>query len=148
MARLSLTRRVTFAAAHRYRRPEWSEARNLEVFGNCSRAAWHGHTYTCDVTVSGPVDPVTGFVVDLRRLDEALDAEVMARFDHRNINTDVPEFAEGLLVPSCENVAAYIAERVQAALGARAQVTRVWLSESPTLWAEWLADHERPAAID
>jgi 6-pyruvoyltetrahydropterin/6-carboxytetrahydropterin synthase len=140
MARLSLTRRVIFAAAHRYRRPEWSEERNLEVFGKCARAPWHGHTYTCDVSVAGPVDAMTGFVVDLRALDEILEREVMARFDHRTINTDVPEFAEGLLVPSCENVAAFIADRVQAALGVRAQVTRVWLSESPTLWAEWVAD--------
>lgn len=140
MPRLSLTRRVVFAAAHRYRRPEWSEERNLEVFGNCARAPWHGHTYTCDVAVAGPVDAMTGFVVDLRVLDEILEREVMARFDHRTINTDVPEFAEGLLVPSCENLAAFIAARVQDALGARAQVTRVWLSESPTLWAEWVAD--------
>ncbi len=140
MSRISLTRRVVFAAAHRYRRPEWSEERNFEVFGKCSRGPWHGHTYTCDVSVAGPVDEVTGFVVDLRALDEILDREVMARFDHRTINTDVPEFAEGLLVPSCENLAAFIAGRVQAALGAHARVTRVRLSESPTLWAEWVAE--------
>ena len=140
MPRISLTRRVIFAAARRYRRPEWSEERNFEVFGKCSREPWHGHTYTCDVSVAGPVDPVTGFVIDLRSLDEILEREVMERFDHRNINTDIPEFAEGLLVPSCENVASFIAARVQAALGARGQVTRVWLSESPTLWAEWVAD--------
>ena len=140
MPRSSLTRRVTFAAAHRYRRPEWSDERNFEVFGKCSRAPWHGHTYTCDVTVEGAVDPITGFVVDLVALDAALDSEVMARFDHRNINVDVPEFAEGLLVPSCENLAVFIADRMQLALGAEARVTRVWLSESPTLWAEWVAD--------
>jgi len=138
--RISLTRRVTFAAAHRYRRPEWSDERNFEVFGKCSRAPWHGHTYTCDVSVTGALDAVTGFVADLRTLDEILEREVMERFDHRNINTDIPEFAEGLLVPSCENVAAFIAGRVQAALGAGTTVTRVWLSESPTLWAEWVAD--------
>ncbi|MBW7932433.1 MAG: 6-carboxytetrahydropterin synthase [Gemmatimonadaceae bacterium] len=140
MPRLSLTRRVTFAAAHRYRRPEWSEERNLEVFGKCARAPFHGHTYTCDVSVAGPLDAVTGFVVDLALLDEILDREVMARFDHRNINADVAEFAEGRLVPSCENLAAFIAARVQDSLGARAQVVRVWLSEGPTLWAEWTAD--------
>jgi 6-pyruvoyltetrahydropterin/6-carboxytetrahydropterin synthase len=138
--RISLTRRVTFAAAHRYRRPEWSEARNFEVFGKCSREAWHGHTYTCDVSVEGSIDPVTGFVVDLRALDETLQHEVMERFDHRNINTEVAEFAEGRLVPSCENLASYIAARVQAALGDRGRVARVWLSEDPTLWAEWVAD--------
>jgi 6-pyruvoyltetrahydropterin/6-carboxytetrahydropterin synthase len=138
--RIALTRRVIFAAAHRYRRPEWSDERNFEVFGKCSRAPFHGHTYTCDVSVAGAVDPVTGFVVDLVALDDILAREVMARFDHRNINTDVPEFAEGLLVPSCENLAVFIAQRVQRALGERGLVTRVWVSESPTLWAEWTAD--------
>ncbi len=140
MARASLTRRVVFSAAHRYRRPEWSNEKNLEVFGACSREPWHGHTYTCDVSVTGPVDATTGFVVDLRLLDEILAREVMARFDHRTINTDVAEFAEGLLVPSCENVATWIAERVQRELGVRARVSHVRLSESPTLWAEWTAD--------
>ncbi len=140
MARASLTRRVVFSAAHRYRRPEWSNEKNLEVFGACSREPWHGHTYTCDVTVTGPVDATTGFVVDLRLLDEILAREVMARFDHRTINTDVAEFAEGLLVPSCENVATWIAERVQRELGDCARVSHVRLSESPTLWAEWTAD--------
>jgi 6-pyruvoyltetrahydropterin/6-carboxytetrahydropterin synthase len=138
--RISLTRRVTFAAAHRYRRPEWSDEQNFAVFGKCSRAPWHGHTYTCDVSVTGPVDPVTGFAVDLVLLDELLEREVMARFDHRTINTDIPEFAEGKLVPSCENVAAYIAARVQDGLGSRGVVMRVRLSESPTLWAEWVSD--------
>lgn len=141
MPQLSLTRRVIFAAAHRYRRPEWSDARNEEVFGDCARLPWHGHTYTCDVTVSAPVDKVTGFVIDLRTLDAVLAREVMQRFDHRTINTDVPEFAEGKLVPTCENIAAFIAERVQQALGADVRVTRVWLSESPTLWAEWTAEN-------
>ncbi len=140
MPHLSLTRRVTFAAAHRYRRPEWSDARNEEVFGNCARLPWHGHTYTCDVTVSGPVDGVTGFVIDLRALDAALEREVMQRFDHRTINTEVAEFEEGKLVPSCENLAAFIAAKMQHALGSGVRVTRVWLSESPTLWAEWVAD--------
>lgn len=137
MPRHSLTRRVTFAAAHRYGRPEWSEARNLEVFGKCARTPFHGHTYICDVSVSGPVDPLTGFVVDLAVLDDILSREVMERFDHRNINTDVPEFGDGRLMPTCENLAAFIAERVQQALGARAQVSRVRLAESETVWGEW-----------
>src|ERR1041384_2663113 len=94
-----LTRRVAFAAAHRYRRPEWSDERNAEVFGPCARPSFHGHSYTCDVTVAGPIDDETGFLVDLGVLDRVLAAEVRDRFDHRNINTDVPEFADGKLVP-------------------------------------------------
>src|SRR5688500_14922520 len=107
----SLTRRVTFAAAHRYRRPDWSDERNAEVFGACARPNYHGHTYVCDVTVSGPLDDATGFVVDLGVLDRALREEVHARLDHANLNLDVPEFADGLLIPSGENVARWIHER-------------------------------------
>jgi 6-pyruvoyltetrahydropterin/6-carboxytetrahydropterin synthase len=133
---------VAFAAAHRYRRPDWSDARNAEVFGPCARPSFHGHSYACHVTVRGPVDPETGFCVDLALLDRVLGEEVRDRFDHRNINTDVPEFADGRLIPTGENLAVFIAERVQqrldaaagdAADGAAARVTRVEVAEDETL---------------
>jgi 6-pyruvoyltetrahydropterin/6-carboxytetrahydropterin synthase len=133
----SLTRRVTFAAAHRYRRPDWSDEKNLEVFGSCSRPSYHGHNYACEVTVSGEIDPETGFVVDLGSLDAILREEVSDRFDHRNINSDVPEFADGKLIPSGENLARFIFERVQARLGARASVTTVTVAEDATLSATY-----------
>ena len=133
MPSASLTRRVTFAAAHRYRRPDWSEERNVAVFGACARPHYHGHTYTCDVTVSGPIDPSTGMVVDLGHLDRVLRAEVVERFDHRNINLDVPEFADGGLIPTGEELARFIFDRVQAALGPGARVTEVHLAEDSTL---------------
>jgi 6-pyruvoyltetrahydropterin/6-carboxytetrahydropterin synthase len=91
----------------------------------------------CDVTVRGEIDETTGFVVDLGRLDAVLEAEVRARFDHRNINLDVPEFAEGRLVPTGENLARFIFERVQAALGAAARVTRVTVAEDDALSASY-----------
>ncbi len=128
-----LTRRVRFAAAHRYRRPEWDDARNEATFGLCARPSFHGHGYSCDVTVSGEIDPLTGFCVDLAVLDRVLDAEVRERFDHRNINTDVPEFADGLLVPTGENLARFIFERVQAALGEATRVVEVVVAEDETL---------------
>jgi 6-pyruvoyltetrahydropterin/6-carboxytetrahydropterin synthase len=133
MATTALTRRVTFAAAHRYRRPDWDDARNEATFGLCARPSFHGHTYTCDVTVTGPVDPETGFVVDLGVLDRALASEVRDRFDHRNINLDVPEFADGALIPSGENLARFICERVQAAIGAAARIAEVRVAEDDTL---------------
>jgi 6-pyruvoyltetrahydropterin/6-carboxytetrahydropterin synthase len=132
-----LTRRVTFSAAHRYRVPDWSEERNTATFGPCARLNFHGHSYVCDVTVTGELDPVTGFVVDLGLLDRALQREVRERFDHSNINLDVPEFAEGQMVPSGENLARFIAERVQGALGGAARVTRVVVAEDPTLSATY-----------
>jgi 6-pyruvoyltetrahydropterin/6-carboxytetrahydropterin synthase len=136
----SLTRRVTFAAAHRYRRPDWSEEKNLEVFGSCSRPSYHGHNYACEVTVSGEIDPETGFVVDLGALDAILREEVSDRFDHRNINADVPEFADGKLIPSGENLARFIFARVQERLNGRASVTRVTVAEDATLSATYAGD--------
>jgi 6-pyruvoyltetrahydropterin/6-carboxytetrahydropterin synthase len=89
------------------------------------------------VTVRGPIDDVTGMVVDLGVLDQVLAAEVRDRFDHRNINLDVPEFADGRLVPTGENLARFIAERVQRALGGGVTVTRVTVAEDATLSATY-----------
>jgi 6-pyruvoyltetrahydropterin/6-carboxytetrahydropterin synthase len=140
MPSTSLTRRVTFAAAHRYRRPEWSDAENEAAFGLCARPSYHGHGYTCDVTVRGPVDARTGFCVDLALLDRILAEEVRDRFDHRNINLDVPEFADGRLVPTGENLARFVCERVQAALGDGVTVVRVTIAEDQTLSVTYDAD--------
>lgn len=133
MASAFLTRRVTFAAAHRYHRPDWSDAENERVFGLCARPNFHGHSYVCDVTVRGEIDPVTGMLVDLGLLDRVLAAEVRDRFDHRNINLDIPEFADGKLVPTGENVARFIFERVQRGLSGTAKVTEVTVAEDATL---------------
>ena len=138
----TLTRRVTFAAAHRYRRPEWDDARNEATFGPCAWPHYHGHSYVCDVTVSGDIDPLTGFVVDLGALDTILAREVHDRFDHRNVNLDVPEFADGKLVPSGENIARFIFERVASAMhaaGMTAHITSVTISEDPSLRVTYAA---------
>lgn len=142
-----LTRRVSFAAAHRYRIANWSDERNEQVFGLCARPSFHGHSYVCDVTVSGEIDPTTGFLVDLGALDRILTAEVRDRFDHRNINLDVPEFADGKLVPTGENLARFIFERVQRALarsGSSANVASVTVAEDATLSTTYRED--RPGA--
>lgn len=139
----SLTRRITFAAAHRYSRPEWSDERNQQVFGRCAHPNYHGHSYVCDVTVAGSVDPATGMLIDLGVLDGVLDREVRARFDHKNINMDVPAFADGGRIPTGEELARFIFDRVAAGLaaaGAGAQVTSVTVSEDTTLSATWRND--------
>jgi 6-pyruvoyltetrahydropterin/6-carboxytetrahydropterin synthase len=140
MPTATLTRRVTFAAAHRYRRPEWDDARNEAVFGACARTTFHGHSYACEVTVRGPIDDTTGFVIDLGVLDRALQREVRDRFDHRNINVDVPEFADGKLVPTGENLARFIFERVQRAIGQAGVVTLVSVAEDESLRASYALD--------
>lgn len=139
MPTLSLTRRVAFSAAHRYRKPDWSEEKNRSTFGSCAEPNFHGHNYVCEVTVSGPVDPVTGFVVDLGELDRILETEIMARFDHKNINLEVPEFADGKLIPSGENLARFIYAAVQKRIGLVRKVTRVKVAEDRSLSATYEA---------
>lgn len=128
-----LTRRVSFAAAHRYRIPTWSDERNEKVFGLCARPNYHGHSYVCEVTVSGRLDETTGMAADLALLDNVLAREVRDRFDHRNINLDVPEFADGRMVPTGENLARFIFQRVQQGLGSQWAVTSVTVAEDETL---------------
>jgi len=137
MPTASLTRRVAFAAAHRYRRPDWSDEKNAAVFGQCANPHFHGHGYICDITVTGPIDDETGMIVDLGLLDRVLATEVRDRFDHRNINLEVPEFADGRMIPTGENLARVIFERVQRALGSAARVARVVVREDETLSAEY-----------
>lgn len=137
MAKASLTRQVSFAAAHRYRRPEWSNEQNEEVFGLCSRESYHGHTYICEVTVTGEIDPLTGFVADLGELDRILQVEVRERFDHRNINVDIPDFADGKLIPSGENIARFVFERVKSKLPNTVTVASVKIAEDRTLSATY-----------
>jgi 6-pyruvoyltetrahydropterin/6-carboxytetrahydropterin synthase len=135
-----LTRRVTFAAAHRYRRPDWSDEQNARAFGLCARESFHGHSYVCDVTVTGTLDPATGMIADLGLLDRVLASEVRERFDHRNINLDVPEFADGKLIPTGEELARFVCDRVQRALGDAARVTEVTIAEDQTLRATYRPD--------
>ena len=137
MPSASLTRRISFSAAHRYRRPDWSDEKNVTVFGACAWKNFHGHSYVCDVTVSGPIDVTTGFVVDLGVLDRIIKEHVTDRFDHRNINLDVPEFADGKLVPTGENLARYIFERVARELPRPAMVERVTVAEDDKLSATY-----------
>jgi 6-pyruvoyltetrahydropterin/6-carboxytetrahydropterin synthase len=133
----SLTRRISFSAAHRYSRPDWSDEKNMTTFGACAWPNFHGHSYVCDVTVSGPIDVTTGFVVDLGALDRILKEQVTDRFDHRNINRDVPEFADGKLIPTGENLARYIFERIARELPRPAMVERVTVAEDDRLSATY-----------
>src|SRR5690606_19734708 len=105
-----ITRRERFSAAHRLHRPDWSDARNLEVFGKCSNPNWHGHNYELWVTVKGEQDPATSFVVDLSALSRVINTHVIDHLDHKNIDLDVP-FMKGRL-SSTENLAVAIWEQL------------------------------------
>ena len=105
-----LTRKEHFNAAHKLARPDWSDEKNIEVFGKCANANWHGHNFDLYVTVKGNPDPLTGFVIDLKRLSAIIKEEIVEALDHKNLNLDVP-FMDGLM-PSTENLAIKIWEQL------------------------------------
>jgi 6-pyruvoyltetrahydropterin/6-carboxytetrahydropterin synthase len=133
---LTLSRVVGFRALHRMYRQDWSEARNREVFGALADPPGHSHDYRCVVTVAGPIDAGRGMIVDLAALDRILDEEVVRRFDGRNLNEDVPEFADGSRLPTCEAIAAHVFDRVAARLPGGVTLERVRILEDPTLYAD------------
>ena len=141
----SLTRRVRFSAGHRYAAPSLSAEENDRVFGACHRPHGHGHNYVVDVTVGGPVDPVTGMIIDLGRLDEILREEVLEPFDHRFLNEDVPAFA-GETIPTTENVARELWRRLRPRVEAGPRrLLRVRVHEDDVLWADCVrGEDERP----
>ncbi|MDP1949269.1 MAG: 6-carboxytetrahydropterin synthase [Nitrospirota bacterium] len=102
MASVLLTKRIEFAAAHRYIKPEWDEAKNRAVFGLCYNPPAHGHNYMVEVTVLGEVDPKTGMVVNLFDLKRVL-LDVLEEFDHKNLNLDMSYFTDR--IPTSENLA-------------------------------------------
>jgi len=132
-----LTRRATFSASHYYWNPAWSEERNLAIFGRCANRNGHGHNYTLEVTVTGPVSPVSGFVVDLKWLKDVIEREVMDVYDHRHLNHEVPEFAE--TIPTTENIAVAIWKRLEGPVTAQgeAQLSRVRVFETDDIFAEY-----------
>lgn len=99
---LYITRREHFNAAHKLYNPEWTEAKNEEVFGKCANRNWHGHNFELFVTVKGHPDPETGFIIDLKKLKVIIQEHVIDVLDHRNINLDVP-FMQGKMA-SIENI--------------------------------------------
>ncbi len=106
-----ITRRERFNAAHKLYKPEWSDSKNLEVFGKCSNPNWHGHNYELFVTVKGRPDPETGLVMDLKALSGIIRQRVTDKLDHRNMNLDV-DFMKGR-IPSAEVLAQTIWEQLE-----------------------------------
>jgi len=102
LKKVYLTRRETFAAAHRLFKPELSDEENFNLFGKCSNPNWHGHNYTLEVTVAGKVDQGTGFVLDIKKLKHIIHQNVISKVDHKNLNIDT-DFMKGL-IPTSENI--------------------------------------------
>jgi 6-pyruvoyltetrahydropterin/6-carboxytetrahydropterin synthase len=107
----AIIRREHFNAAHRLHNPEWSDEMNLKIFGKCNNPNYHGHNYVLEVKVIGEVNPQTGYVMDTKILSNIIKREVTERYDHKNLNLDIPEFKS--LNPTAENIAAEIYKRLR-----------------------------------
>ena len=132
-----LTRKCEFSASHYYHNPQWSDEENRRIFGKCANLHGHGHNYTLEVTVKGDIDPVTGFVVDLKELKEILNREVVEAMDHRHLNKEVSEFAS--TIPTSENIAIAIWQRLEQKLKV-AKLHRVRLYELPDLFVDYYGE--------
>jgi len=113
--KVTVNRKAHFNAAHRLFRPEWSDEKNLEVFGKCSNPRYHGHNYDVTVSVTGQVDQKTGFVMDMKKLKDLIKVEIEDAFDHKNLNEEVPEFdaSSSGLNPTSENIVIVIWKKLR-----------------------------------
>ena len=136
METVYITRRENFNAAHKLWQENWSEEKNIAVFGKCSNHNWHGHNFTIYVTVKGKPNPETGFVINLKDLSEIIKEEVIEPLDHKNLNLDVP-FLEGILA-STENVVIKIWERIEKPiLNAGGELAKIKLVETENNYVEY-----------
>lgn len=103
---VTVHRKAHFNAAHRLHNPNWNEEKNNEIFGLCNNPNFHGHNYDLIVSVTGPVDSETGFVIDTKILKELIYNNVELKMDHKNLNLEVEEFKD--LIPTAENIAIVI----------------------------------------
>lgn len=137
--KITLQRRYRFSASHLYRRPEWNEAENRARFGKCANLPGHGHNYRLYVTVTGEIDPQTGFVVDLGRLDALVQEHVIERLDHQHLNAALAEFGDGGAIPSSENLVLWIHGQLAHQLPPGSRLDKLRLEEDEDLAAEWTA---------
>jgi 6-pyruvoyltetrahydropterin/6-carboxytetrahydropterin synthase len=121
--KVTLTRRYSFSASHRLHSSKMSEAENERLYGKCNNPYGHGHNYEVEVTLAGPIDPSTGMIANLAELDEFVQQQVLADFDHRYLNEEIPVFKK--IVPTTENLCIEIYNRLKAFPGARLERVRI-----------------------
>ena len=126
--KVTVSRRAHFNAAHRLYHPDWSDEKNEAIFGKCNNPNYHGHNYELIVSVTGEVDPETGYVVDVKILKDFIKSEVEDVLDHKNLNLEVPEFKE--TNPTAENIVIFIYNKLKVVLEERLEL-EVTLYETP-----------------
>lgn len=126
--RVTVSRKAHFNAAHRLYRKDWSMEKNQAVFGKCNNPNFHGHNYELIVSVTGTVDPETGYVVDTKILSDLIKEHVEEAFDHKNLNEDVPDFKD--LIPTAEHIAYVIWHKLRVVIAAD-KALEITLYETP-----------------
>ncbi|AEW85822.1 6-pyruvoyl tetrahydrobiopterin synthase [Flavobacterium columnare NBRC 100251 = ATCC 23463] len=109
--RVTVSRKAHFNAAHRLYRKDWTDEQNQKVFGKCNNPNFHGHNYELIVSVTGSINPETGYVIDIKDLADIIYEEVEIPFDHKNLNLDVPEFEN--VIPTAENIVVVIWNKIR-----------------------------------
>jgi 6-pyruvoyltetrahydropterin/6-carboxytetrahydropterin synthase len=130
-------RKAHFNAAHRLFRKEWTDAHNAEIFGKCSNPNYHGHNYELVVSVTGEINPQTGFVMDLKILKEIIYQEIEIPFDHKNLNLEVEEFKT--LNPTAENISRVIWSKIKNRLDENLKL-EITLYETPRNFVTYTED--------
>ena len=126
--KVTVNRKAHFNAAHRLYNCEWSDARNVDIFGKCANPNYHGHNYELIVAVTGEIHPDTGFVMDMKILKKIIREEIEDQFDHKNLNEEVPEFKT--LNPTAENISVVIWNKLRKKIDPKFELT-VTLFETP-----------------
>ncbi len=126
--KVTVSRKAHFNAAHRLFRPDWSNDQNERVFGKCNNPNFHGHNYELIASVTGEINPETGYVIDIKELADLIYEEVELAFDHKNLNLDVPDFKD--LIPTAEHIAVVIWKKLSRRLNPQFSL-EITLYETP-----------------
>ena len=134
MSTVTVIRRLQFNAAHRVHNPALSDEENRALFGKCNNPNWHGHNYTLDVSVTGPVDERTGYVIDLAKLKQIVQREVVDKVDHRNLNLEVDFMRD--VIPTTENIVVAMWRAIEPHV-TPGRLSRLVLWETPNNYVEY-----------
>ena len=131
---ITVSRKAHFNAAHRLHNKNWSDEKNQKIFGKCNYQNYHGHNYELVVSVTGKINPETGYVIDMGELKKIIKKEIEDRLDHKNLNLDVPYFSS--IIPSAENICIYIYDILRDNIDSQFKLS-VRLYETPRNFVEY-----------
>ena len=131
---ITVSRKAHFNAAHRLHNKNWTDEKNQKIFGKCNYQNYHGHNYELIVSVTGKINPETGYVIDMGELKKIIKNEIEERLDHKNLNLDVPHFSN--TIPSAENICIYIYDILRDNIDSQFKLS-VRLYETPRNFVEY-----------